>query len=129
MQRGRWKMRPVGARKDHRFDSDGQIKAVRGRQTNEDIKLINEQMNENTMTTKQSIIEAIVNSCTQLINIQGEEPSQIIACLMGAVGTLVLDYDVDFDYTTNKIEEVLSELEEKFKDHPNFRKVKDTIIG
>jgi hypothetical protein len=113
MQRGRWKMRPVGARKDHRFDSDGQIKAVRG----------------NTMTTKENIIESIVNACTQLINIQGEEPSQVIACLIGAVGTLVLEYDVDLDYTTNKIEEVLSELEEKFKDHPNFRLVKDTIIG
>jgi inosine/xanthosine triphosphate pyrophosphatase family protein len=121
-------MRPVGARKDHRFDSDGQIKAVRGRQTNEDIKLINEQIDENTMTTKENIIKTVVDICKQFVA-QGEDPSQVIACLMGACGTLVLDYDADLDYTTNKIEEVLSELEEKFKDHPNFRLVKDTIIG
>lgn len=46
MQRGRWKMRPVGCRKDHRFDSDGQIRACRGRQNNEDSALIKEQIEE-----------------------------------------------------------------------------------
>ncbi len=109
--------------------SDGQIKAVRGRQANENIKLINEQMDENTMTTKENIIESIVNVCKQFIDTQGEEPSQVIACLMGAVGTLALDYNVDIDDTTNKIEEVLSELEVKFKDHPNFHLMKDNVVG
>jgi hypothetical protein len=46
MQRGKWKMRPVGTRKDHRFDSDGQIKACRGRETNEEQDLIREQLDE-----------------------------------------------------------------------------------
>ena len=39
-------MRPVGTRKDHRFDSDGQIKACRGRETNEEQDLIREQLDE-----------------------------------------------------------------------------------
>ena len=29
-------MKPIGSRKDHRFDSDGQIKASRGRESNEE---------------------------------------------------------------------------------------------
>ena len=39
-------MRPVGSRKDHRFESWGQIKAFRGRGTNEERELIREQMLE-----------------------------------------------------------------------------------
>jgi hypothetical protein len=39
-------MRKVGMRKDHRFDSDGQIKASRGRETNEVKELIDEQLKE-----------------------------------------------------------------------------------
>ncbi len=39
-------MRPVGSRKDHRFDSDGQIKASRGRDANETQELIREQLQE-----------------------------------------------------------------------------------
>jgi len=39
-------MRPVGTRKDHQFDSDGQIKACRGRETNDEQDLIREQLNE-----------------------------------------------------------------------------------
>jgi hypothetical protein len=39
-------MRPVGSRKDHRFDSDGQIKASRGRANNEEAALIHEQLEE-----------------------------------------------------------------------------------
>ena len=36
-------MKQVGSRKDHRFDSDGQIKASRGRASAETQKLIKEQ--------------------------------------------------------------------------------------
>lgn len=39
-------MRPVGSRKDHRFDSDGQIKASRGRARNEEEKIIQDQLEE-----------------------------------------------------------------------------------
>lgn len=39
-------MKPVGARKDHQFDSDGQIKACRGRETNENKDLIREQLDD-----------------------------------------------------------------------------------
>jgi hypothetical protein len=39
-------MRPVGTRKDHRFDSDGQIKACRGRESNEVEELIKEELKE-----------------------------------------------------------------------------------
>jgi hypothetical protein len=37
-------MHQIGSRKDHRFDSDGQIKASRGRASNEDTALINDQI-------------------------------------------------------------------------------------
>jgi hypothetical protein len=37
-------MRPVGSRKDHRFESWGQIKASRSRGTNEAREMINEQL-------------------------------------------------------------------------------------
>jgi hypothetical protein len=39
-------MHPLGSRKDHSFDSDGQIKATRGRAANEEEALIREQFNE-----------------------------------------------------------------------------------
>ena len=39
-------MKPIGSRKDHRFDSDGQIKASRGRESNEEADLIKEQLEE-----------------------------------------------------------------------------------
>lgn len=40
------KMKQVGSRKDHRFDSDGQIKASRGRESNEVQDLVQEQLLE-----------------------------------------------------------------------------------
>lgn len=54
------------------------------------------------MISNENLIEIIVGACKPQIDHNQVDPKQAIACLIGAVGVIALDYNIHL------------------KDHPNF---------
>ena len=71
------------------------------------------------MISNESLIEIIVGACKPQIDNQ-VDPKQAIACLIGAVGVIALEYNVNPNDADIEIEKTIDELEIKFKDHPNY---------
>lgn len=70
--------------------------------------------------TNETLIDDLVGICKEYIEKKQTDPYQLIPCLMGCLGVLTLDYNLDVNKLEIEIEKVLSELEIKLKDHPNF---------
>ena len=73
------------------------------------------------MISNENLIEIIVDACRSQIDHNQVDPKQAMACLVGAAIVIALEYNItDTDGTDIEIDKVLSDLEIKFKDHPNF---------